>query len=77
MPGAIPVTTPVLDATLAIAISLLLHVPPAVALDNVVVSNGQTESTPVMAEGAALTITVVVAGDAVLLHDNMSVTTSV
>ena len=48
MPEATPVTTPVL-LTVAIDGAALLHVPPLVASDSVMVPPGQTDEGPVMA----------------------------
>jgi hypothetical protein len=46
-PVAIPVTTPVLP-TVAIAVSLLLHVPPLVVSERVVTEPVQTVNVPVI-----------------------------
>ncbi len=56
MPGATPVTTPD-EFTVAVAVALLLHVPPTVTLLRVVVAAGQTLAVPAIAAGAALTVT--------------------
>ena len=58
-PPVTPVTTPpaVIVATAGVA---LLHVPPAVALLNVVVEPAHTLVIPVIAAGNGLTVTVVV-----------------
>ena len=55
-----PVTTPVKDPMLAVPVELLLHVPPAVASVNVVVSPEQTLRVPSIAVGNGLTVTIVV-----------------
>ena len=54
-----PVTTPVLTVTVAIAVLLLLHVPPPASL-NVVVSPEQTVRLPKMAVGSGSTVTTAV-----------------
>ena len=54
-PGEKPVTTPVVDPTLAIAGVLLVHVPPLVVLLNVIVEPVHTLLAPVMAAGEGLT----------------------
>ena len=51
-----PLTTPDDEPTVAIVASLLLHVPPVVISDNVVVDPTQTEAAPVIADGSALTV---------------------
>jgi hypothetical protein len=51
-----PVTTPEVIPTVATEKLLLHHVPPDVALDNVVVEPEQTVAVPVMAAGSALTV---------------------
>jgi hypothetical protein len=59
-PDVTPVTTP--DAeTVAVAVLLLLQVPPVVASARVVTPPGQTTGIPVMAAGFALTVTILVA----------------
>ncbi len=50
VPEATPVTTPVDEPTVAIAVLLLLHVPPDVALLSVVVLPWQTLAVPVMGD---------------------------
>lgn len=62
MPAAIPVTTPVLELTVATDVLPLLHVPPLVALLNVVVNPTQVLAMPVLAPGPVLTVTTVVLG---------------
>lgn len=52
-PGVIPVTTPELF-TVAIALSALDHVPPAVTSESVVVAPGQTVNVPVIAATVGL-----------------------
>jgi hypothetical protein len=59
VPAAIPVTTPIEDID-AMEVSLLLHVPPDVLSLKVVVDPTHVERTPVIAEIAALTVTVLV-----------------
>jgi hypothetical protein len=61
-----PVTTPVPEPTVAIAVLLLAHDPPDVELLNVVVEPTQTEWVPVFAEGTGITVTSVVAKHPVL-----------
>ena len=56
----VPVTTPVLPTTEAIAGALLVQVPPGVTSDKVVVNPEQTLSVPSIAAGKGLTVTVVV-----------------
>ena len=60
-PTATPVTTPVDEPTDAIAGLLLLHVPPGVASDKVVVKPKQIFVIPVIGLGGVTTFTVVVA----------------
>jgi hypothetical protein len=50
VPEATPVTTPVVEPTVAIAVLLLLHVPPDVALLSVVILPGHTLAVPVMGD---------------------------
>ena len=61
VPAPTPVTTPVPDTTVAFAGLLLLHVPPLVALLSVVVVPIQADSVPLIAPGAAVTVTSYVA----------------
>ena len=77
VPGATPVTMPDDVPTVAIAGSLVVHVPPALALANVVVSSGHTTAVPVIGAGAVFTVTVVVTGTALVVHSIASVTVSV
>jgi hypothetical protein len=58
-PADTPVITPV-PLTVAIASSLLVQLPPAVALANIVVEPSHTAVPPVMFAGSAFTITVAV-----------------
>ena len=60
VPGLTPVTSPVAELMAAIAVLLLLHVPPAVALVKVVVVPAHSPDTPLMAEGTATTVIVFV-----------------
>ena len=62
VPPATPLTIPD-ELTVALAVLLLLHVPPAVASLNVVVAPLHTDAVPVIvpAVGAALTVTTLVA----------------
>ena len=54
-----PVTTPVVNPTVAIPVALLLHVPPP-ASDKVVVNPEQTLRLPSIAVGNGLTVTTAV-----------------
>ena len=58
LPAATPVTNPAL-VTVALVRSLLIHVPPVVG-DNVIVLPKQTDD-PALTDGSALTVTVAVA----------------
>ena len=60
-PNAMPITTPVESPAAAILVSLLVHVPPAVASVNVIVDPWQILDPPDIAAGTALMVTVVVA----------------
>ncbi len=64
MPADTPVITPVAELTEATSRLLLLHVPDP-GFVNVVVAAAQTEEEPVIAEGIALTVIVLVADVAV------------
>jgi hypothetical protein len=57
VPAVTPVTTPFAEPTVAIAMSLLLHVPDAVASVNVMVEPWHTVVAPVIAAGTGLTVT--------------------
>ena len=61
VPAATPVTTPVLEFTVATAVFDDVHTPPAVALVNVVVEPAHTSVVPLIAAttGIALIVTVV------------------
>jgi hypothetical protein len=59
IPVQTPVTTPV-DDMVAIDVLLLLHVPPGVLFDNVVVCATHTESVPELPPMAETTFTVLV-----------------
>lgn len=61
IPPETPLTIPVDGAAVAIAALLEDHVPPAVALDSVIVDPAHTSDGPVMAAGMACTVTVAVA----------------
>jgi hypothetical protein len=61
VPPATPVTTPVVDTTVAIVVVPLVQVPPLVASVNVVVSPWQTLVVPLMAVGSGFTVTTKVA----------------
>ncbi|WP_345078726.1 hypothetical protein [Nemorincola caseinilytica] len=66
VPTETAVTMPVLDPTVAIDVALLVHVPPVVAEDNVVVAPIHTDRVPVIVAGAAITVTI-----AVLMQPNL------
>jgi hypothetical protein len=57
VPAAAPVISPVVALARAVAVLLLLHVPPAVASLRVIDKPEQTADGPVMVEGKALTVT--------------------
>ena len=65
VPAESPVITPVLPAV-ATLVLLLLHVPPLVRSDKVIVAVGQTTDGPVIvpADGVVLTVTTTVAAAA-------------
>ncbi len=56
MPGATPVTKPVVAFTVAVDVLPLVHTPPGVVFDRVVLNVGQTDAVPVIAAGAGLTV---------------------
>jgi hypothetical protein len=56
VPAATPYTTPLVACIVAVAVLLLLHVPPPV-LVRVVVEPGHTFAVPVIAGGAEITVT--------------------
>ena len=60
VPAVPPVTTPVVEFTVA-DVELLLHVPPAVASVSVIVAPTHTAVGPVMAVGAGVIVMVLVA----------------
>jgi hypothetical protein len=57
VPAAMPVTNPVDALTVAIAVLLLLQVPPAVASDKVLVPPTVVVATPAIGAGAGVTVT--------------------
>jgi hypothetical protein len=57
VPEATPVTTPLLLPTVAIEVSVVLHVPPLAVLASVVLRPSQTLAVPVIAGGNAFTVT--------------------
>lgn len=61
MPGAFPVTTPVKGSMVATEGFPLVHVPPVVELNSVIVDPAQTEDGPVIGAGIAPTVTIRVA----------------
>jgi hypothetical protein len=56
VPGLTPVTTPVDASTVALAVLLLLHVPPLAAMDSDLVAPGHTFIVPVMPGRVELTV---------------------
>jgi hypothetical protein len=60
LPDATPLTTPVDEPTVAMAVLLLDHVPPLAVLVSVVEPPTQATAVPPIATGAALTVTTVV-----------------
>jgi len=68
VPDVTPVTTPVLEPIVATVLVVLLHVPPLVASDNVVVVPGHRNIVPVIAAGSGL-ITTVALPVIVLVHN--------
>jgi hypothetical protein len=56
VPLATPVTAPVPDNTVAIAVLLLAQVPPPDVLVSVMVETGHTDDGPPMAAGSGLTV---------------------
>ncbi len=58
VPAAIPVTTPVIASTVALAITLLLHVPPLLVLFKVIAEATHTLAGPVIAACCEITVTV-------------------
>lgn len=63
-PADTPVTTPVVDAAVAIEVLLLIHVPPLVASVRVVALPAQTLKVPAIAAGAGFTVITVVTSPA-------------
>jgi hypothetical protein len=61
VPAVIAYTVPDEEAMVAIAVLLLLHVPPAVASDRLVVVPAHIPEGPVIIEGSGLTVTVTMA----------------
>jgi hypothetical protein len=62
VPDDIPFTMPLAEPTVATALLLLLHVPPASVLERVAVGPSQTVLAPVIAAGVPVTVTVCIAG---------------
>ena len=60
LPADTPVTTPVVEPTVANPVLLLLQVPPPVISLNIVVEPVQTLAVPVMAAGNGLTVMIAV-----------------
>lgn len=61
VPAVPPVTTPVVEFTVAMPVELLLQVPPAVASVSVIVAPTHTAVGPLMAVGAGVIVMVFVA----------------
>jgi hypothetical protein len=62
LPAVTPLTTPEPEPTVATGVLPLLHIPPAVASDNVIVDPpSQTATVPEIAEGAGFTVITVIA----------------
>ena len=61
LPAVTPVTVPVSEPTLAIAVLLLVQVPPPVVVLSVVDEPAQTDEAPVIGAGPADTVTFLVA----------------
>src|ERR1043165_6424825 len=61
VPKAIPETIPVVEPIDAVPGALLLHVPPASELDNVVVEPRHAIMIPAMGAGVAVTVTIAMA----------------
>jgi len=61
VPALTPVTSPVLS-TVALAVLLLVQVPPSAVLVSCVVEPAQTAELPAIAEGVIVTVTVAMAG---------------
>jgi len=59
VPRATPLTTPVVLPMVAMAVVVLIHVPPATASPSVIVAPTHTADGPVMAAGIVYTATVV------------------
>jgi hypothetical protein len=60
IPGVTPLITPVPAGTVAIPVLLLLHVPPVVPSIKVAVEPVHATLVPLMTDGSALTVTIVV-----------------
>lgn len=60
VPAATPATIPVVAPTVAVAVLLLLHVPPVVVELNVVTAPVHTVEAPDIAAGNGLTVTVAI-----------------
>jgi hypothetical protein len=58
-PDAIPDTTPFVDPIVATEVATLVHVPPEVALESVIVEEAQTAGEPIIA-ATSLTVTILV-----------------
>jgi hypothetical protein len=61
VPAVIPLTIPVAGLTVAVVVALLLHVPPVVAVTSSVVLPVHRVAVPLMGDGKAYTVTVLVA----------------
>ena len=60
MPEATPQTEPVAEPAVAVAVALLLQVPPVVASVSVMHEPGQTALPPLIAAGVGFTVTTAV-----------------
>ena len=73
MPPDMPVTTPVVEPIVAIAVALLLQVPPAVASNKGVVAPTHIVVVPLIALGPGLTVTMIVAEQVPKVYDIIAV----
>ncbi len=60
VPVETPVNTPVLRPMVATAVLLLVHTPPGVVLESVLVAATQIFVSPVITDGTGLTVTIIV-----------------
>jgi hypothetical protein len=66
LPGATPVAIPVADPMVAMAVLLLLQVPPLPPHDSSVLAPGHTCITPIIGPGGVLTVTMAIAAHPVV-----------